>query len=586
MKKAVCERVVMAAVFLAISAVLFWKCRYGYAQPADEGFYLNIPYRLLQGDRLLYDEWHVIQLSSVVLAPLLKIFLMIKGSTDGVYLASRYAYTFFKILISLFVYTRLKKYNRFGAYISSIIFLIYAGYGIMGLSYNNIALGGAVVALLLMLNEHDGPVTRICWVLAGLSLSVSVLGIPVNALLYIAYIIGVIAVSRASKKRMQSGKTFNPTMSMFFSYKAFGFVTIGVAIALTAFFIYVLRDTTVMQIIQTIPYILSDDTAHQAKGLYRLTLAYLVRILIGNHHNYAVLATYMGIGGVLAAFLLDKKRNDRIIVYITAEALMCAAMLIVYAVTENYINYVVYVPNVLAVLIVVMAGNDLNRTMFASFVVSGILLTYSEYAASNTGATGIANASCVATVGSVIIIADTVKNFMGENVASDMRRLGKCAAGIICAYMAATILFLGYYRVTYTFWESGLDSLTETIQAGPAKGLKVTKERYESYNRLYEDTALIRELPDSTRVVYHADAFLWIAGTQRCGSYTPHYQRIDSLENYYEIHSDRMADVIYIEGDKDSSGIKDVFVNKYGYSCTRLSAGWLLEKGNYENSYD
>ena len=42
----------------------------------DEGFYLTIPYRLIQGDCLLVDEWHVSQLAGFLLIPVLKLYLL------------------------------------------------------------------------------------------------------------------------------------------------------------------------------------------------------------------------------------------------------------------------------------------------------------------------------------------------------------------------------------------------------------------------------------------------------------------------------------------------------------------------------
>ena len=41
---------------LALTTVfLLWRVRYGYVSP-DEGFYLAVPWRLLQGEKLFVDE--------------------------------------------------------------------------------------------------------------------------------------------------------------------------------------------------------------------------------------------------------------------------------------------------------------------------------------------------------------------------------------------------------------------------------------------------------------------------------------------------------------------------------------------------
>ena len=60
--------------FLGVLLILLYKCQFGFADK-DEAFYLSIPIRLVQGDSLLGQEWHVSALSSVLLYPFVKIYL-------------------------------------------------------------------------------------------------------------------------------------------------------------------------------------------------------------------------------------------------------------------------------------------------------------------------------------------------------------------------------------------------------------------------------------------------------------------------------------------------------------------------------
>lgn len=128
-------------LFTAIVLAIFWKCKYGYTY-LDEGFYPTIAYRFIQGDRILVDEWNNTQLSNFILIPFMKLFLKLRGDFTGVYLFIRYTYTICKIIISIFIYMIMKKYNKLGAMVVSLFFLIYASYGMMVLSYNSLASGG------------------------------------------------------------------------------------------------------------------------------------------------------------------------------------------------------------------------------------------------------------------------------------------------------------------------------------------------------------------------------------------------------------------------------------------------------------
>lgn len=134
-----------------IICALFYKCRYGYAV-LDEAFYPTIGYRFSQGDAVLYEEWSNTQLYGVLMVPIIRAYIFVNGSTEGIYLFFRYLYTLIKIIFSIFVYFRLQRYGKKVAYTATLLFLIFTPYGLMVLSYNTIAFGGAAATLLLLLS--------------------------------------------------------------------------------------------------------------------------------------------------------------------------------------------------------------------------------------------------------------------------------------------------------------------------------------------------------------------------------------------------------------------------------------------------
>jgi hypothetical protein len=576
------EYVIMAAIFAAILVGLFWRLRYGYAE-MDEAFYPTIAQRFLQGDRILYDEWHVTQLSAVLIMPFLKLFQMTHASSDGVYLYFRYLYTIFKIILSVFIYLRMKKYSRRGAYIASMIVLIFAGYGLMVVSYNTIYIGGGIVAFLLFLNESDTLKSRIYWVLSGVALSVSVIGMPYNALVYIAYLVAVIVVSTVYKKSDKKNRQINETVRLCYSWKAFGFVTIGVAVSLCVFLIYLFSQMSLGQMMSALSSILHSDPSHTAKSLYGLTAAFFVRILIRNDHNYASFCVYVVIAVILLVFIKDKKRNERLAYYVAADGVAALALLVAYMLINGYINYIIIVPNVLAVLLVCMVNDELIRKLFATIVAPGVLVMYGEYLGSNTGFTGISSASCVSVVGSVMIIVLVIQKFFQiyrEKTGAFMRQ----SAAVLSVFLAVTAVWLMYYRMTYVFWEDGgIPSLTEKIENGPAAGLIVTPEAYDKYEQILADTEFIREMPDDTYVLYIGDQCLWMAGgTQRVATYSTLNYCINSTENLYNYYAERpekIADVVYIYGFEDSKKeLADKLVERYGYSVEQVNSGLVLKK--------
>ncbi len=113
-------------MLLGLTAVFFcWRCRYGFAE-ADEAFYPTIAYRLTQGDRLLVDEWHMSQLSSVLLYLPVLLFTRLTGGTAGIYLALRYLYVAVQCLVAATVYLRLRRYHSLGAAAGALALAVYA----------------------------------------------------------------------------------------------------------------------------------------------------------------------------------------------------------------------------------------------------------------------------------------------------------------------------------------------------------------------------------------------------------------------------------------------------------------------------
>ena len=130
------------AMLAVLATFMIWKAPYGYAG-ADEGFYLTIPYRLTQGDSLLSDEWHVSQLSALLLYPIMLIYRMLGGNSDGIILIFRYIYIAVQVLCTMLIYFDLRGddgEHSLGALCAAAVFMPYAPFFIMALSYNSMGI--------------------------------------------------------------------------------------------------------------------------------------------------------------------------------------------------------------------------------------------------------------------------------------------------------------------------------------------------------------------------------------------------------------------------------------------------------------
>lgn len=561
-------------ITILVSVLLFWKCQYGYVT-LDEAFYPTIANRFLQGDKILFEEWSNTQLSALVLMPFLKCYKAVIGDYTGVYLYLRYMYTIIKIVISICVFLRMKRYGECKAFFSALVFLIYASYGLMVISYNTIAIGGILLWILLSMNTDETMKGDVENILGGMFLAIAVLGIPYAIGMYGLYLIVVVLVNCLNIK--------DDKIKSFYSYRTLLGITFGCSVVLIAFLIYVLNNVTFNEIFKTVPNILYGDPAHEMKGVYRLTAAYIVRVLIGNEHNYYVFGVYvLAFLNLCAYVFLKKKYKDNQIkceqigdIFSVSAVLIGIVLILVYLVTDaaaNCLNDIIFVPNVVAILIVVYKNENKSiRELFWLIWVPGMALTYFEYIASNTGFSGISAFSCVASIGSLIMILVAFE---------DIAKLSKYKYWFV-AFCAMYFTSALYYRSTYVFWEEGgINSLTCRLDYGVASGVAVSEKKAEEYDMLMKDTEEMRMLPQDTCVLYIGNKMLWLAGNQRCGSYSPLCYSIsdtrDILYEYFNEHSDKMPEYVYVEENSAKEETVKELANYFGYIYKKESAGWII----------
>ena len=138
MEKAKKQNLWFLTGLFGIGLILFWRCFYS-VNTTDEAFYIGTIYRLWYGDGMLTDEWMPTQqMCSFWLIPFFALFRLILGSNEGMMLAFRFLYIVSQLLISSYLYLRLKKYGSMSIF-AGFFFLLSTAFNINSLSYNTMA---------------------------------------------------------------------------------------------------------------------------------------------------------------------------------------------------------------------------------------------------------------------------------------------------------------------------------------------------------------------------------------------------------------------------------------------------------------
>ncbi len=151
---------------------------------SDESLYVSNMYRLYQGDVFLIDDWHKSTLSSYVTLPLFDLYMLINGSTDGVYLFFRNVMVVLAFINSIMVYNCIcRHFSNVAALICSVCILIYSRANICGVSYYNMGLHLFVLALCIyyltnFVSSQDTSKVKLAAFGGGICLGLSIIVNP------------------------------------------------------------------------------------------------------------------------------------------------------------------------------------------------------------------------------------------------------------------------------------------------------------------------------------------------------------------------------------------------------------------------
>ncbi|MCM1159906.1 MAG: hypothetical protein NC412_01675 [Roseburia sp.] len=234
-------KVVLIVILMVLSlAAAISKIWIGF--DVDEGYAVSMPYRLLQGDRLLLDMWEIHQTSSFLPYLFLAPFVKITGGSTGIILYLRIVSTVIHLCFSLWLYKVLSgKMDWEWSCLCGLFYFNFLPKWLMNLDFSMQLIWGMTAMLLFLL--HGEKEKSFSPFFAGVSLAFTVLGYPTMVILYPAALWLIMKYNKKSMKKI-------------------GMFTLGCGVCAIAFFAYLLQDMSGKEIISNIPHIFSDGS-HQ-----------------------------------------------------------------------------------------------------------------------------------------------------------------------------------------------------------------------------------------------------------------------------------------------------------------------------------
>lgn len=553
-----------AIFFSIVSILVYYKCRYGFGN-IDESFYLVTPLRLWQGDALFAEEWHLSQTSSILLLPLIDIFLHLTGSTTGIILTMRYVCTSVQVLTALFLYFRFRCIHWLGASLSSISFLLYTPFGIMALSYNS--MGIVFLTLSMVFISTSVRFQQIQYILSGICLSAAVLCCPFLAVLYVLYGLIVISAHWAKKPKASDSLWRIPSLA---------FLSIGILLSALAFILFILSRASLQEIIDALPYIFNDPE-HPHIPLVSKVQDFVQCILYRSPLCKPVSLILLFLFSIC---IIDRNRTKHPLIYVIPSVLSVICLLCDFAIRTPYINFIMWPINLLTPFAFLLSSSKQIRKAFFSLYLPGMIYSFCLHLSSNQRFYAISSASSVATVSSILILCLFSTEWHSHRSPNILRIISTLC---LCVLFLLQFKYQSRLRYQSVFWEHSLSEQTEYIDDGIYKGLYISKEKEALYSaavKQMEQLALFADSGDNA-LFLSENTWYYLMNDYKVASYSGwlsgiHAYTLDRLESYYSLNPDKIPDIVF--ADSIHHAIAQDFSNRFQYAMHPIENGIILTK--------
>lgn len=528
---------------------------------ADEMYFIGTIERIYRGEKILIDEWNPTQqLCSFWIYPFYCALRAVLGSTEGIVMAHRLLALAFHVLAVSLTFSKLRR-KGWGAVAAMLLFLTFAPFGIFTLSYNSIQF--AVLPLLgacLYEKEHHRAWE---YVLYGVLCALLVLANPFAVLLYVLY--GALCAGFTL-----AGKLKKCRIPEVFKLRSFLLMSVGAGIIAFLFVAFVLGRGSVGEILANLPHIVGDSE-HEQQGIATY-IKKTTRYFYLCHKSYKYMI--WGYGALFLAILLDRKRYTHSKWYLILGAVLVIPYLVYYGFVFDHIsvNYQM-MPLTFWGLEAYLLTKKKDRRLLCCWFIPAVLFTMVVQYATNTGIVTISAAYSVTSILSVIFLWDWACE-------QELQR-SRIALGVIL--LTILIQFAGtfYLRMTYAWGDNKMYLLNTQMERGPLKNVYTTKEMAEEYALVLNELDSLNLTKEEHLLVVGVAPWIYLYTDAGCGSYSTWqvHENSTQLFAYYELHPDKLPDVIYMMHWGEDFMASDLAVPFFqaGYEVLELERGTVMQ---------
>ena len=578
-------------VFAALAVCLFASAPYGVTEN-DEALYQVYELRLLQGDRLFYDDWTLTPFSTIFNFLPFALYYTFAGSAEGVLLALRYFFALCKLAAFACVYCALRR-RGWIAVMAAAVFTGAFAFGMKTLNYYFVC-GCALLftGWVLFIKEKSGPAL---YGIAGFVFSLAVLGEPSIAAIWFLYSALVLVCFFCRKKQTRFSERYGFVLSPAV-WKALLFGVLAAAAVLIVICAAVFMRAPVAGLLEGFRNALNDP--ERSGGVMQLLSGRLnVARIYAEIYHPALTGAYVVILAASAAAARFFRKAEP--VCFALAAVLCAALTVrslVYPLRQIGFAVGETVCHPLPLCMLAVAAycftQKKDRRLFAFLLfgfgamVCGDMISMTAFGAFSE----------VIAVPALLILADyAAEVFARASALPEKSKKRDAAAGarraprIPAVTLAALTVFLPLTEAAHGIYLLRLHEterlfvqtdapLDTAIASGALKGIVTTAEIADTYEKSVRDAQRLRALCENRLYVADLAPSVYLDAAVPVAAHSPYYYYQEGWERvslWWEMHPEKRPDVIYIPFIKFS-------YMQYADASVEEKLAWLRENAEVE----
>ncbi len=439
-------------VLLAVGAVLVNVKSIFMDYNYDSGYAVALAYRIVRGDAMFAGMWEPHQTSAFLCAGLMKLYLMVTGTTTGVVLYLQAAGVFIKVLVTIFFYQTMKPLIRKDILsLMCLFFLVVMPKGLPMPEFSNMQIWFSVGLFCCLMRFLQTQEKKGWLVAAAIFLCLEILAYPSCLIVYAGVLI---VLCLYGKNRWKDSLLFSGVcFSCGAAYCGYFVVRLGL-----------------QKFLESIGYIITGDGSHE-ESLWEKGMAYLQEL--GD-----ILAWLAGLA--LVAYLVLKVIS-LLVYYVSGKRKTLSAKkywLPVFFLAFLYcdlvqalqveLTYEERLPIYAAIIAVAMFFLRRCDEKEKQIVVTGMILSFLGFLATlmltNLTISSTLNYLILAVMVSFLPVVKCVESFFTTDRAW-------LRYGVILLFCAVTVFRSGYITKCMSTEKTNIFSVESVVKDGPAKGI-------------------------------------------------------------------------------------------------------------------